>query len=84
MADELIPLKISPGILSDIYREARGAFPAECCGWLSGPKDGDEVTVVRACENAQASGAHPPEGQLGVANPLVVTGRRLPSVSEAH
>ena len=47
MADELIPLKISPGILSDIYREARSAFPAECCGWLSGPKDGDEVTVVR-------------------------------------
>ncbi len=48
MADELIPLKISPGILADIYREARGACPAECCGWLSGPKDGDEVTVVRA------------------------------------
>jgi len=46
MADELIPLKISPGILSDIYREARGAFPAECCGWLSGPKDGDEVKFI--------------------------------------
>ena len=82
MADELIPLKISPGILSDIYREARSAFPAECCGWLSGPKDGDEVTVVRACENAQASGTHPTESQRGVENAYVFTGGDVLSLNE--
>ena len=61
MSEGLTPLKISPNVLADIYREARSAFPYECCGWLSGPKDGGEVTVVRACENAQALGTHPTE-----------------------
>ena len=80
MSDELIPLKIAPNILADIYREARNAFPFECCGWLSGPKDGDEVTVVRACENAQASGTHPTEAQRGAERAYVITGDDLLSL----
>ena len=81
MADALIPLKISPDILADIYREARGAFPAECCGWLSGPKDGDEVTVVRACENVQASGTHPTEALRSAETAYVITGSDLLSLN---
>ena len=77
MAEAIVPLKISSSILADIYREARNAFPAECCGWLSGPKDGDEVTVVRACENAQASGTHPTEAQRSAETAYVITGADL-------
>ena len=53
------PVEIPPGVLAEIYRQARNAFPAECCGWLTGAKAGTVVTNVRPCGNAQASGAHP-------------------------
>ena len=59
MVDNPAPLEIPRGILEEIYREARDTFPAECCGWLAGPGAGGEVTLVRRCVNAQASGAHP-------------------------
>ena len=42
-----------------VFREAREAFPAECCGWLTGPAGGDAVAGVRPCANAQDSGDHP-------------------------
>ena len=83
MADVLIPVKISPDILAGIYREARGAFPAECCGWLSGPKDGGEATTIRACENAQASGTHPTEAQRGAETAYVITGSDLLSLNRS-
>ena len=53
------PLEIPRDILEQIYRQAREVFPEECCGWLAGPPDGQGVTIVRACENAQAAGGHP-------------------------
>jgi proteasome lid subunit RPN8/RPN11 len=81
MSDELTPLKISSSILADIYREARSAFPYECCGWLSGPKDGGEITLVRACENAQALGTHPTEAQRGAETAYVITGDDLLSLN---
>ena len=81
MSEDLTPLKISPSILADIYREARTAFPCECCGWLSGPKDGDSVTVMRACENAQALGTHPTEAQRGAETAYVITGDDLLSLN---
>ena len=81
MSEDLTPLKISPNVLADIYREARSAFPYECCGWLSGPKDGGEVTVVRACENAQALGTHPTEAQRGAETAYVITGKDLLSLN---
>ena len=46
-------------LLLDVYRHAREAFPAECCGWLAGPRGGNGVTRVRRCRNAQAEGHHP-------------------------
>ena len=53
------PLTIPPEVLADVYRQARGAFPAECCGWLTGPAEGAGVDTIRPAENDQASGAHP-------------------------
>ncbi|MXZ90710.1 MAG: hypothetical protein F4W95_13695 [Chloroflexi bacterium] len=46
-------LRIPPAILESVYREARAAYPAECCGWLTGPAGGDVVDVVRPAVNAQ-------------------------------
>ena len=53
------PLEIPPAILEVVYREARAAFPAECCGWLTGPAQGGGVDAVRPAANDQGSGAHP-------------------------
>ncbi len=53
------PIEIPDDILARVYREARGAFPAECCGWLTGPADGSNVDSIRPAENDQASGSHP-------------------------
>ena len=53
------PLTIPPDILESVYREARAAYPAECCGWLVGPASGDGVHTMRPAANAQDSGAHP-------------------------
>ena len=31
------PVAIPRELLEKTYREARKAFPYECCGWLTGP-----------------------------------------------
>ena len=67
------PLDIPAGVLAEVYREARRAFPFECCGWLAGPADGPEVDTVRPCENAQDSGTHPTQAARG-AEPLLRAG----------
>lgn len=54
MTDE--PLHIPAELLRALYAEARAAFPAECCGWLSGPAGGAVVTALRPCVNAQGGG----------------------------
>ncbi len=59
MANLTNHLQIPPAILNSIYREARSAYPAECCGWLTGAADGDSVDTMRPAANAQASGNHP-------------------------
>ena len=51
------PLDIPPQVLESVYREARRAFPAECCGWLTGPRAVEGVDSVRPAENAQDSDA---------------------------
>ena len=53
------PLEIPAEVLQAVYREARSAFPAECCGWLTGPADGSYVSAIRPALNDQSSGAHP-------------------------
>ena len=59
MASLTNPVGIPAAILESVYREARAAFPAECCGWLTGPAGGEAVEAVRPAVNAQDSGAHP-------------------------
>ena len=53
------PLRIPSEVLLAVYREARAAFPAECCGWLTGTPNGDAVDSIHTAVNDQASGAHP-------------------------
>ena len=72
-----IPLEIPHAVLEEVYREARNAFPSECCGWLFGPRDASGVTNVRACENAQASGAHPTAADRTSETAYVLTGNDL-------
>lgn len=52
------PFAIPDEVMHAVFREARAAFPAECCGWLSGPRDGASVDAVRPCQNSQAQGVH--------------------------
>ena len=53
------PLEIPAEIMQAVFRQARAAFPAECCGWLSGPPEGASVSGIRPVVNDQASGHHP-------------------------
>ena len=52
-------MNIPEYILTEIFRHARAEFPNECCGWLTGPKDGDRVTNVRRAVNAYDPATHP-------------------------
>ena len=53
------PLEIPTEIMQAVFRQARQSFPAECCGWLSGPAEGTSVNGIRPVVNDQASGNHP-------------------------
>ena len=53
------PLEIPTEIMDAIFRQARDSYPAECCGWLSGPASGSSVSAIRPVLNDQASGNHP-------------------------
>ena len=53
------PLEIPAEILASVFHQARQSFPAECCGWLSGPAEGTSVNGIRPVVNDQASGNHP-------------------------
>lgn len=59
MVDSLVPFEIPGEIMEEVFREARIAYPTECCGWLSGLKDGNVVTAIRRCVNDQSSPSHP-------------------------
>ena len=59
MSSNAVPFDIPSRILAEVYHEARGSFPAECCGWLFGAMGSARVSRVRSCINDQASGNHP-------------------------
>jgi proteasome lid subunit RPN8/RPN11 len=59
-----------------VYREARRAFPAECCGWLSGAA-ADAVAELRACANQQADGHHPTAAERSAESAYVIAGEDL-------
>ena len=83
MSGALTPMNVPREVLLKIYWEARHAFPAECCGWLAGPKDGSSVATVRSCFNAQASGTHPTEADRGIETAYVITGSDLLEFNES-
>lgn len=70
-------MRIPPAILETIYAEARRAYPAECCGFLTGPRGGDEITGIRVCRNAQADGDHPTARERGAETAYVIAGEDL-------
>ena len=71
------PLEIPPDILAAVYREARQSYPAECCGWLAGPRGGAAVSLVRPCVNAQEQGTHPSKPERTAETAYVFTGQDL-------
>ncbi len=77
------PLDIPAQVLAEVYREARRAFPFECCGWLSGPADSPTVNAVRICQNAQNSGTHPTHAARGAETAYVITGDDLLSLNHS-
>ncbi len=58
-------------VLAVVRAEARRAYPAECCGFLVGPRGGDAVTRARPCVNAAGGGPRraPPGGGRSEAEP---------------
>jgi len=76
MSGEVVAIAIPPALLEAVYREARGAFPAECCGWLAGPRQGP-VSELRPCVNQQGSGEHPTAPQRGAESAYVIAGDDL-------
>jgi len=64
-------------VLEVVYAEARRAYPAECCGFLVGPRGGDAVTRARPCVNAQPEGAHPTAADRGAETAYVIAGEDL-------
>jgi proteasome lid subunit RPN8/RPN11 len=71
-------------LLEAVYREARAAFPAECCGWLTGPRDQpDRVDAHRPCHNAQATGTHPVAAERDAESAYVIAGDDLLALSRS-
>lgn len=71
------PVDIPPPVLEAVFEEARRAYPAECCGWLAGPRGGARAEAIRPCENVQASGEHPSDPERGAETAYVIAGRDL-------
>jgi proteasome lid subunit RPN8/RPN11 len=53
--DDRARLTIAPHLLAAVGAAAREAYPRECCGYLVGPRDGDDVDELVACTNAAAA-----------------------------
>lgn len=70
-------LAIPAVLLAELYAHARAEFPAECCGYLTGPSGGNHVATVVACRNAQADGHHPLTPERGADTGFVIAGAEL-------
>ena len=77
MPTEPTPVALERVLLEEVYREARRAYPAECCGWLAGPRDSHRATRLRSCENAQDQGEHPTQAQREANTAYVIAGADL-------
>jgi [CysO sulfur-carrier protein]-S-L-cysteine hydrolase len=80
--DPPAPIEIPAALLAAVCREARAAFPAECCGWLTGA-DPARADTLRACANAQAAGEHPTAPGRGAETAYVIAGDDLLAFARA-
>lgn len=76
-------IDIPEAVLTAVFREARKAFPAECCGWLTGPAAGARVDAIRPCANAQDLGGHPTAQDRGAETAYVIEGADLIAFNKA-
>jgi proteasome lid subunit RPN8/RPN11 len=77
------PIAIPRSLLEAVYREARAAFPAECCGWLTGRRERGEVDAIRPCANAQDAGHHPTAAGRSAETAYVIAGDDLLALSRS-
>ena len=77
MFGESAPIEIPRELLEQVYREARRAFPLECCGWLAGDRSDESVSHLRACANQQGGGQHPTQPARGSETAYVIAGDDL-------
>jgi proteasome lid subunit RPN8/RPN11 len=71
------PVTLSRDLLERVFREARKSYPAECCGWIAGPKGQHSATRLRTCSNAQDEGDHPTQSGRGTDTAYVIGGADL-------
>ena len=76
-------MNIPEEILNEIYRHARAEFPNECCGWLAGPRDGEEVARVRRAVNAYDPASHPTANDRTAETAYVIDGDDLLELNRA-
>jgi [CysO sulfur-carrier protein]-S-L-cysteine hydrolase len=78
MSGEPAAAVVIPAALREaMFAAARQAFPAECCGFLTGPRGGGAATAMRACDNAQAGGDHPTAADRSAETAYVIAGDDL-------
>lgn len=73
----MTPIAIPPEVRSRIYAHAIAVYPAECCGYLTGPAGADRVDTAIACRNAQLDGGHPIAPARGAETGFVIAGAEL-------
>ena len=77
------PVDIPAALLVEIYAHARREFPAECCGFLVGPRGGAAVTRVRACVNAQGDALHPTAPTRDAESAYIIAGDDLMTLARS-
>jgi len=83
MSGKPSPIAIPDDLFQQLYREARAAFPNECCGWIAGPKGDTRGDEVRTCNNAQDSGDHPTASERDAETAYVIAGADLLALNRA-
>jgi len=83
MSGSPIAIAIPAAVFAEVFRHARDAFPAECCGWLTGPREGSAVDAVRRADNAQSLGDHPTAADRDADSAYVIAGPDLLALSKS-
>jgi len=83
MSGKPTPIAIPAEVFAQVFEHAREAFPAECCGWLTGPRDAATVDAVRRADNAQDQGDHPTAGDRDAESAYVIAGADLLALNKS-